>query len=115
MLPLYFVAFLGVWYCESLKCHKKTKIRALANHNVFAVLLTPPQGIATDRESRYQWAIHYFISDSSSIRINAIIANFIGGPNNFQFSIIAAKSESGAELGCAFGCAAAGICCFSGE
>ncbi len=44
--------FCGVWYCDSLQCHKKTKIRSLAKHNVFAVLLTPPQGgIATDRES----------------------------------------------------------------
>ena len=35
--------FCGVWYCDSLQCHKKTKIRSLAKHNVFAVLLTPPQ------------------------------------------------------------------------
>ena len=36
--------FCGVWYCDSLQCRKKTKIRSPAKHNVFAVLLTPLQG-----------------------------------------------------------------------
>ena len=36
--------FCGVWYCDSLQCHEKTKIRSLARHPVFAVLLTSPQG-----------------------------------------------------------------------
>ncbi|MGC8551690.1 MAG: hypothetical protein ACP5O7_02390, partial [Phycisphaerae bacterium] len=36
--------FCGVWYCDSLQYHEKIKIRSLAKHIVFAVLLTPPQG-----------------------------------------------------------------------
>ena len=79
--------FCGVWYCDSLQCHKKTKIRSLA------------------KQSRHHWAIHYFLSDSSASRTNALIANLIDGPSKFQFSIIADKSESGTKYGCAGGCA----------
>ena len=59
--------FCGVWYCDSLQCHKKTKIRSLAKHNVLAVLLTPLQGESQRTENpAIKWAIHYFLSDSGN-------------------------------------------------
>ncbi len=45
--------FCGVWYCDSLQCHEKTKIRSLARHPVFAVLLTSPQGELQRTENPY--------------------------------------------------------------
>ena len=45
--------FCGVWLCDSLQRCEKMKIRSLAKHNVFAVLLTPPQGESQRTENPY--------------------------------------------------------------
>ena len=45
--------FCGSWHCDSLQFREKIKIRSLAKHNVFAVLLTSPQGESQRTENPY--------------------------------------------------------------
>ena len=76
---------------------------ACKTHFFRGIISPATGGIATDRESRYQWIIpSYFPSLSSEVRINAITASLIGGGSEFQFSIISDKSESRTIHGCAF-------------
>ena len=68
--------FCGVWYCDSLQCHEKTKIRSLARHPVFAVLLTSPQGELQRTENPYL-----------SVFDNRVVAQNFPGLNFYELPI----------------------------
>ena len=104
MLPPHFVAFLWRLVLRQPAIpQENNNLTACKTHCFGGIINFATGGIATDRESLYQWIIpSYFPSLSSEVRTNDITASLIGGGSEFQFSTISDKSESRAIHGCAF-------------